>query len=392
MPDEPNQGGAGRRLRSAVVGCGGIAHEHLRFLRDSSRCELVAVCDRSAAAARLAAGDYGAGAAFTSNDELIASDLAVDVVHILTPPHTHEALAAAWIDRRAHVLCEKPITPTAATLEALIDRAEARGVSVAETRNYLWNDPVRRLRAAIAAGELGVVHEVDILMSMAAFDDVFGDPNLVPAPHFGGGALHDLLPHFAYVFLELAGHPVDRVVGRMWNQSGNELLGTDRMDALVFAGPVVGRLRFESQLVPDALRLVVRGTRGSVETDLFNDYERREGGRYAGAKVALERAVSGAGLIRAAGRTLRDKVLQRSVYHGIQNMLEEYYRHRSTSEAPWVDRGRALATARLVDGLVALRDPSGTGQGSGAGQGSGTGQPDRPDGDRPDGDRVGGSA
>lgn len=357
VPDTAIPGRAQRRLRSAVVGCGGIAHEHLRFLRDSDRTGLVAVCDRSAASARLAVRDYGTGATatFTSNDELLASDLAVDVVHILTPPHTHEALATAWLDRGSHVLCEKPIAPTGAALAALIDRAEQQGVSVSETRNYLWNDPVRRVLAAVAAGELGAVHEIDILMSMASFDTVFGDPNLAPAPHFGGGALHDLLPHFAYVFLELAGQPVDAVTGRMWNQSGNGRLGTDRLDALVFAGPVVGRLRFESQLVPDALRLVVRGTLGSVETDLFNDYERREGGRWAGAKVAVERVLSGAGLIRAGGRTLRDKILQRSVYHGIQNMLEDYYAHRSRSDAPWVDRTHALATAELVDALVALR-------------------------------------
>ncbi len=346
------------RLRAAIVGCGVIAYEHLGFLESSPLVDLVGVCDTSAASARFAAERYGAAAWFTSYDEMLAV-AKPDVLHVLVPPHVHEAVTRAGLAAGCHVLCEKPLAATERELRSLIDAARAADRRLMESQNLLFNEPIVELREAIARGQLGEVREVDILMSLDLVGGRFGDPNLTgPGVVLPGGAVHDFLPHFAYLFLHLGGQPVDRVTGRLWNGSGNERVGFDQLDALVFAADVRGRIRCASDLQPAAFRVIVRGADASIETDLYNPYRRVEGGRNVGKRVAVEHVASGFRLALSGYTNLFDKVRQHGTYHGMPRMLDAFYRRIADGAPQPVSFDEMTASAALVDQLVALGAPS----------------------------------
>src|SRR4051794_5060152 len=78
-------------LRAAVIGTGVISEEHLRFLSKDDRADLVGVCDLSPALARFSAERFDAEAAYTDSTVMLRN-AKPDVVHVLTPPHTHVAL------------------------------------------------------------------------------------------------------------------------------------------------------------------------------------------------------------------------------------------------------------------------------------------------------------
>jgi predicted dehydrogenase len=340
--------------RVAVVGCGAIAHEHLAFLGRSPRVDLVAVCDSSAAASRHAQQTFGAAEAFVDYAEMLTKTRP-DVVHVLTPPHLHEAMTTQALSAGCDVLCEKPAFPTAQTLDEMLDMAAAAGRRLMESHNLLWNDQVIEIDSHIAAGSLGAVREVDIALALDLVDSRFGDPNLTGAGvQLPGGAVQDFLPHLSYLFLHFAGSPVREVVGRLRNLSGNPRVGFDHLDALVTAGDVRGRLKVASDLQPGAFRVVVRGTDASVETDLYNPYTRREGGANIGKRVAIEHLTSGLRLAWSGLSNLGDKVMQHGAYHGLPRMLEAFYRTVADGEPQPVSPAAMRAAAALTDRLVAL--------------------------------------
>jgi predicted dehydrogenase len=342
-------------LRAAVVGCGAIAYEHLPCIAGNARARLVAVCDRSAALADAAAQRFGAEARFVEIVPML-EEAKPDVVHVLTPPDTHDPIVRAALAAGAHVICEKPMTASERESEALLDAADAAGLVLQESRNLLFNDPVIALQRLIDEGRLGRVVECDVLLSLDFLRGPFGDTNLSgPAVRLPGGAVHDFIPHLVYLFLALSkASAADRVAGVLANRSGNLRAGFDFLDALVEAGGVRGRLRIATDTAPDAFRVIVRGTAATAETDLYNPFMRIEGAPNTGKRAPLGQVVAGAGLIRSGVAGLRNKIMQHGTMHGLSRMIDAIYLALGDGTPPPFTRDDMLATARLTDRLVAL--------------------------------------
>jgi predicted dehydrogenase len=343
-------------VRAAVVGCGAIAHEHLGYLAASPRVELVAVCDTSPAAASFTRDRFRAAASFTDAGAML-DEVKPEVVHVLTPPQSHASLVRRGLAAGAHVICEKPMTGSAVETEALLREARERGLILVESRNLLFNDVVQELDRLLRRRAFGSVREVEVGLSLDLTAGPFGDLNLSgPGVDLPAGAVHDFLPHLAYLFLHFAGRPtIDQVVGFLENRSGNGRVGYDHLDVLIEAAEVRGRLRIASDVAPPAFRLIVRGAERSVETDFYNPFVRIEGPPNTGKRAPLEQMGSGLKLIRAGFRNFRHKVLQHGPYHGVPRMLDAIYGALQAGERPPISEEDILVTARLVDRVVALR-------------------------------------
>ena len=127
-----------------------------------------------------------------------------------------------------------------------------------------------------------------------------------------------------------------------------------KVDALIEAGKVRGRLRIASDVAPPAFRLVVRGTERSAESDFYNPFLRVEGGANIGKRAPLEQIGSGWKLTRAGFRNFYDKVRQHGTYHGMARMLDAIYAALQVGEQPQVSEADIIATARFVDRIVGL--------------------------------------
>lgn len=342
-------------LRAAVIGCGTIAHDHLAFLAGSPWARLVALCDRSVALAQAACDLHIAAPIYTDAAAMLA-EVRPDIVHVLTPPQTHAPLVRQALAAGAHVICEKPMTGTAGETGMLLDAAAAAGRVLVESRNLLFNDPVIALLEAIRAGRLGEIRECDVLLQLDFLAGPFGDENLAgPGVELPAGAVHDFLPHLVYLFETLTGASEPRAVyGRLENLSGNRRAGFDFLDALIDAGTVRGRLRVATDVEPSAFRVAVRGTRGSIETDLYNPFFRYEGPPDIGKRAPLGQVRAGFGLVGAGLANLKNKIGQHGTIHGMGRMLDAVYAAIARGEAPPIAPAEILATARLTDRIVAL--------------------------------------
>lgn len=343
-----------QRTRAAVIGCGAISREHLTFLSTSGDVELVAVCDLSPAIADYTAARFGARAAYTDHSAMLAAERP-EVVHVLTPPTSHARLIEDALRAGSHVLCEKPITPDTATLRELLAAAAATDRILMETQNLRFNDQFLAIEQLVRDGRLGTVVNVDVVLSIDITHSKFADPN-VPSgiSDLGGGAIHDFLPHIAYLVLHFFGYPEALDVKGSWrNVSGTPQIMFDEMEALVTLPDGTASVRFSSRIQPDRFRLTVHGTKGSVETDMYQPFLRFETAR--GRKVLsplLDHAVNGASLLGSSVRNFRHKLLQHTPYHGMPRMLDALYSAVRHGTAPPITPLEMERSSLLVDALT----------------------------------------
>lgn len=368
IPAAPGRPQPTRPLRAAVVGTGGISQEHLSFLAGrtavgpvADRAHLAAVCDLSAAAASYAARTFGADDAFTDLEVLLAK-VEPDVVHVLTPPATHLALATRCLEARAHVLCEKPITATRPELDTLLATAQRTGRRIMESQNYRFNGAIVEILAAIARGELGVVREVEIRIALPVTDPHgrFADPNLPnPIHRMPAGVIHDFTTHFTSLLGALAPGIDFRQVAAAWNRHGDDpSFRYDDLDALLIGdgpdGAVHARLRFDARTFPDAFTVVVRGSEGTAETDLFQPYLRVVRPRPGGSKLSpiVNHVVNGLSMARSGVRNLGQRLVQQGQYEGLHRMLDLAYTALATGGPLPVTEDDMRWASALVDRLL----------------------------------------
>ena len=118
------------KLQIGIIGCGGIANQkHLPSLpKFGDLAELVAFCDIMPEKAEKAAKGHGTPNAKTYTDyKQLLNDGAIDVVHILTPNVTHATITVDVFAAGKHVMCEKPMVPTTADAQKMIDAARKSG-------------------------------------------------------------------------------------------------------------------------------------------------------------------------------------------------------------------------------------------------------------------------
>lgn len=140
-------------IRTAMIGTGFMGKVHTEQVRRLGYVEVAAIAGSSLEKAKAAAKDMGIPQAASWED--ICRDPKIDAVHICTPNALHFPQAKLAIENGKHVLCEKPLTMTAAEAKKLLDLAEKKKV-VHCIQHNLRNYPlVRQAQAMIAAGDLG---------------------------------------------------------------------------------------------------------------------------------------------------------------------------------------------------------------------------------------------
>ncbi len=111
------------RVRTAIVGTGSIAAQHVQGLRElSDRVDLVAVADVDLSKAHAFAELHGAAKAYPTLTEMLERERP-DLVQICTPPRQHVSQVVQSLRGGALVLCEKPLTLSLAECDR-IERAE----------------------------------------------------------------------------------------------------------------------------------------------------------------------------------------------------------------------------------------------------------------------------
>ena len=342
-------------LRTGVIGTGAISKEHLTYLQGSELTQLVGVCDLSRIAAEYAAQRFQAQSAYTDYKRMLVESKP-DVVHVLTPPNTHKFIATDCLKAGAHVICEKPVTPTYQEFQELAAVAQSCDRHLIEDYNYLFNEPMLAINEMIAAGKLGAVQEVEVRMALdVRSGGRFADENLPnPVHHLPAGVIHDVLTHLTYIALQYLPR-IDRIAAAWSNHAGGDLFKYDDLDALVIGNSVHARIRFSCHTGPECFEVKVRGSQGFAETDLFQPYVRAVLPRSVGKQLTplVNHFFSGTTFIGASVKNFRNKIMQKTPYEGLNRFLSLTYQSLSSEKTSIpVDFEMMDRVNRVIDHLL----------------------------------------
>jgi UDP-N-acetyl-2-amino-2-deoxyglucuronate dehydrogenase len=202
-------------LRTAIVGCGKVAHLHAEALKTLPESELVGVCDTDGERARAFGAQYGVSG--WSDLARMIDGTGAQVAVICTPHPLHKDPATVALNSGVHVLVEKPLATTMEDCDAMIAAAARNSVRLGVVSQRRFFEPIVRMKAAIDAGKIGR----PVLGTVAMFswrDQAYysSDPWRGKWATEGGGVLINQSPHHLDILQWLMG-PVEEVVGRCAN-------------------------------------------------------------------------------------------------------------------------------------------------------------------------------
>ncbi len=133
-------------------------------------------------------------------------DPAVEAVYLPLPNSLHRQWALRAAEAGKHVLCEKPLAPSAAEGAEMADACQAAGVVLMEAYMSPFHPRARSLSALVAAGGLG-----ELRFGRSTFTFPHDDPaDHRWRPEMGGGALLDVGIYCLAPLVDAAGRqPVD---------------------------------------------------------------------------------------------------------------------------------------------------------------------------------------
>jgi UDP-N-acetyl-2-amino-2-deoxyglucuronate dehydrogenase len=192
------------KRRIALIGLGMAAVPHARSLRDlADRVEVAYAFSRSERRRKAFAERFD----FPLTDDLekIAADRSVGAVVILTPPNAHLELVQRFAAAGKHILLEKPLERSTERAKALVETAEAAGVSLGVVFQHRFREASEALRARLEDGELGKLGAANVICPWWRPQSYYDEPGRGTRERDGGGVLITQAIHALDLLLSLTG-------------------------------------------------------------------------------------------------------------------------------------------------------------------------------------------
>ena len=221
------------RLRVGILSTANINDAILEGARTSAGAEVVAVASRDRGRAEAYAAEKGIPRAHASYEALLA-DEAVEAVYVPLPNSMHLPWSVKALEAGKHVLCEKPLSPRAADVEAAFDAAERAGRILMEAFMWRYHPATETVVSLVRDGAIG---ELRVVRAAFGFTLDPAADNVRWSSELEGGAMMDVGCYCVSALRLLAGEP-ERVEGEL-------VEGGDGVDArfagvLRFPGDVLG--------------------------------------------------------------------------------------------------------------------------------------------------------
>ncbi len=246
-----------KRLRTAILGCGGFAHRHAQNLITlPDEIELTAFCDHPDWNARAFSEKYtqGIGSIFTDPREMFEK-ASLDLVVICLPPFAHSNEVELAAQHGVHIFIEKPIALSSEHAWHMVEAAEKARIKTQVGFMFRFGAGIERLKELITSDQIGPTG----LMSARYFC------NSLHAPWWrdrskSGGQLVEQIIHMVDLMRYLMGEAVS-VYSRQENLFHRDIADYTVEDVSVtvfgFQGGAIG---------------VIYATNGAIPGKWINDY------------------------------------------------------------------------------------------------------------------------
>ncbi len=219
---EKHQTYKGKKLRVAIIGCGGISQVHLGALTGGKfpDVEVVAGCDIDPARLKIMEEKWGVKDNYIDWKDLLKK-VKPDAVSICTPNGVHAAPAIDAANAGCHVIVEKPMAMNPKECQKMIDAAAKNNRKLTVGFQYRYHPNSQFLVRAREAGEFG-----KIMFAKCQALRRRGIPNwgvFGQKEKQGGGPMIDIGVHVIEMAHYVMGSPKPVAAsGNVWTYMGNK--------------------------------------------------------------------------------------------------------------------------------------------------------------------------
>jgi myo-inositol 2-dehydrogenase / D-chiro-inositol 1-dehydrogenase len=255
-------------LKIGLIGAGRIGRlhaEHLAFRLPEAKLLMITDVQESAAqecAQRFGVPDWGA------DYQQIICHPEIQAVVVCSPTDTHAEIIQAAAAAKKHIFCEKPIDVDLGRIDRTLEVVDKNKVILQVGFNRRFDPNFRRVRQAVAKGEIGTPHQVRITSR---------DPGPPPIEYIkkSGGIFLDMTIHDFDMARYLVGSEVEEIYATGSARVDPAIGKAGDLDTvtilLKFANGVVGTIENCRQAVYGYdQRVEVFGSGGSIVVD--NNY------------------------------------------------------------------------------------------------------------------------
>ena len=335
-----NSNNVDRKLRWGILSTASIGvRKVIPAMQHGQLTTVAAIASRDLAKAQRAARDLGIPKAYGSYEELLA-DPAIDAVYNPLPNQLHVPWTVRAAEAGKHVLCEKPLSLTAAEAETLLAVRSRTGVKIGEAFMIRCAPQWLRLGELLDQGRIGE------LRSVVGFFSYFNvDPaNIRNQVESGGGALMDIGCYLIHSSRFAFRQEPTRVVARI---ERDPKMRTDRLTSAILDFPAGQSIFTCSTQLVLYQRIHFLGTGGRIEIEIpFNAPNDRptrmfidNGGDLTGKTITTETfpvcdqyTLQGDAFSRAI---LKNTDVPVSVEDGVRNMAVIEAVFRSAESGQW---------------------------------------------------------
>lgn len=194
---------SGEKVKFAIVGCGHIGKRHAEMVQRNPDAALVAICDiRNPEELGIEALSIPF---FNSIDELLDAGLDFDVVNICTPNGLHAEQAIKALDRKKHVVIEKPMALSKADAERIIYKALHVSRQVFCVMQNRYSPPSQWIKDLIERQVLGEIYMVQLNCYWNRDSRYYKKGNWHGTKDLDGGTLFTQFSHFIDIMYWLFG-------------------------------------------------------------------------------------------------------------------------------------------------------------------------------------------
>lgn len=321
-----------KKIKWGVLGTAYIfERDTAEGMRQAQNCQLYAIAGRSLEKAQAFQKKYGFEKAYGSYEELLA-DPEVEAVYIPMPNTLHKEWTIRALQAKKHVLCEKPLAPTARDAAEMFAAAEENGVWLMEAFAYQHSPFVAAVRRELEAGTIGQVRYMEAALITSDYDL----SNIRMRRETLGGSVYDLGVYSCSLILRMLGMEPETVQAvSSFSPEHIDLFTTVLMD---FPGQVKAQFNCGMVLATEknsALdRFQIHGTNGSIEAVRF--------------------AFNAPGSLSYRIRTFDgvEQIKTVEVPHNYRLEVEQLGRCIEGLETPLVSRELSLSVARTIDRVL----------------------------------------
>ena len=256
-----------KRIKWGVLGTAYIfERDTAEGMKQAENCELYAIAGRSMEKALQFKEKYGFEKAYGSYQELI-DDPEVEAIYNPLPNTMHHEWTIKALKAKKHVLCEKPLAPTAKEAQEMFDAAKENGVYLMEAFAYQHSPYLEAIEEEIKNGVIGDIR----YMEAALITSDYVKENIRMRRDSLGGCTYDLGVYPCSLILRMIGKEPEKVQAvSSFSDEHIDLFTTVLME---YEGGVKAHLNcgmvLETEKNSALNRCEIHGTKGFIKATVF---------------------------------------------------------------------------------------------------------------------------